>query len=281
MYGRSIIESLGDIRPHIEGMMGVFPVDTLHRERLEIAHVAATASTERVESAESTILPALSMPKPDPGYVRIWTKYSEFNPRVLDVFVTDKTFLAVVEWPRDYYDVAEDDVLLATGRENVLEDHQATVRAVVAYRLAQGAPGVHRTFAVEHGAWGDEFEVYEEYEEPLKALKRFEGLKGEPEDGQWSQGGLRDEKETLLRVNGVYGLTETRRGHRLLGAIVDAARAGRFKTPLKYAEYTEAVDDPLAEEEVGALVNLGILCSRCPGMTWGDTGYELMRGLGC
>lgn len=274
MYGRSIIESLAD-SPIDEGLVGAYPVEVLRREKLEIAHVAATASGDRVESAESSIVPALSMPKPETGYVRLWMKHSEFNPRVLDVYLTDETFLAVVEWPRDYYDVAEDDVLQATGRENILEDHRAILRAVVAHGLAQGAPGVHRTFAVEQGAWGGEFEVYEEYEEPRDALAHFRKLRGE--DGE--KEAISEEHETVLRVNGVNGLLVTSKGQRILNGIRRAINEGWFEKPMQYTEYRQVVDDPWTEVEVGALVNLGILCSRCPGMSWGDTGYELMRGL--
>jgi hypothetical protein len=222
------------------------------------------------------------LPSPHDGYVRVWLKYSEFNPRVLDVFVTEEQFLAVVEWPRDYHDILEDEIL-SVSRPDIFEDSQAMIRVIVANRLAKGAPGVHRTFAVEQGPWGQPFKVYEEHVGAVKALNRFEELKGCGDkcgDGnEWIQGFLSEERESLLRVNGVYGLTETYKGHRLLESIIEAIRLELFEKPIRYDDYKEKVDDPLDEAEAAAFVNLGILCSKCPGMTWGDVGYEIMRGI--
>jgi hypothetical protein len=280
--GSHIIESLNlDPKPTAgcrTCMSSPIPVGNLTRTEVEIANVAATTFREHQGTGAPT-----KLPDPDEGLVRIWLKNSEFNPRVLEVYVTDKSFTAVVEWPRDYHDVSEDEILRTGADPSVFEDRQAVIRTIVAQRLVREAPSVHRTFAVEHGAWGQEFEVYEEHDKPKTALERFHGLRGCGDkcgDGnEWIQSLMREHKKALLRVNGVYGLTETYKGHRLLEAIVEAIRLDLFSKPIKYDDYKKAVDNPLDAAEANAFVNMGILCSKCPGMTWGDAGYEIMRGM--
>lgn len=277
MIGTSIIESLNkDPTPTVgcrACMSATVPVAVVERGEVEVQHVAAVTFREMTETKAPIRLPA-----PPDGCVRVWLKCSEFSPRVLDVYVTEEEFLAVVEWPRDYHDILEDEIL-SVSRPDIFEDAQGLLRVIVANKLAKGAPGVHRTFAVEQGPWGKPFEVYEEHSRPVEALERFGALKGTPDTNQWLQGVLSDEREALLRVNGLYGLTETWKGHRFLERIVEAVRLRLFEKPIKYDDYKEKVQEPLDEVEAAAFVNLGILCSRCPGMTWGDVGYEIMRGM--
>lgn len=279
--GGHIIESLNRDPKPTAGcrtcLSSPIPVGNLTRTEVEIAHVAATTFREQQGTGAPT-----KLPEPDEGLVRVWLKNSEFNPRVLEVYVTDETFTAVVEWPRDYHDVTEDEILQTGADPSIFEDRQAVIRTIVSQRLVTDAPSVHRTFAVEHGEWGKEFEVYEEHGTPQTALERFSGLRGCEQCGdgsEWIQAVLKDERTALLRVNGVYGLTETYKGHKLLEAIVEAVRLGVFEKPIKYDDYKNAVEKPLDEIEANSFVNMGILCSQCPGMTWGDVGYEIMRGM--
>lgn len=279
MIGESIIQALssGSRATGIgrSQLAGSVPIETLQRDEIEVGYVAEVTLREKLETAAP-----IELPGPDAGDVRLWMKKSDFNPRCLEVFLDDEKYLAVIEWPRDYYDVSEDAVLHATGREDIFEDKGALIRSIVSQKLVSGAPGVHRTFAVQQRGWDeDEFSVYEEFDCPREAIQRFEELKGEPDDNSWVQVAMKDERKALLRVNGIYGLTETYKGHRLLEAIIDAVRLGRFEKPVKYDDYKESVEDPLTQSEAVAMVNLGVLCSRCPGMTWGDIGYEIMRGI--
>jgi hypothetical protein len=244
--------------------------------------VAATVVREHQETDAP-----VSLPSPPKGHVRLWMKNSWFNPRVLEVNIQEE-FTAVVEWPRDYVDVAEDDVLLAGAKPEALDDPRAVLRLVVAHKLARRPRMVHRTFALEHGVLGKAFEVYEEYDRPKKALERFRALalpmwRYDPlkvDEDWWIPIRPSDPKErSLLMANGLLGLMRTEEGRAVYRKIKDAIGKGLLKAPIPYGEYTKEVDDPLTEGEAGALVNLGVLCSRCPGMTWGEVGYEVMRGM--
>lgn len=237
---------------------------------VEIGWVAATVLREHT-GTEAPV----QLPSPPPGVVRLWMKNSWFNPRVLDAELTDR-LTAVVEWPRDYVDVAEDDVLMAGGRPEVLDDPTAVLRLVVAHRLARRPRMVHRTFAVEQGVPGDDFELWEEFDGVEGALERF----GELLEDAARETELTEDEHWLLKVNGLLGLAFTEQGRQILGKIREAVRLGLLSQPVQYGEYTKAVKDPLDEGEASALVSLGVLCSKCPGMTWGEVGYELARGIG-
>jgi len=271
MIGSLIIESLNHRPVPTSGCRSCvsppLPVSTVNREDAQLAALA-TATFRENQGTDAPV----ALPGPDQGSVRVWMKNSVHNNRVLDVRVTDDVFCAVVEWPRDFYDVMEDDILLASGNPALFEDRQAVMRTIVSYRMLRGAPRTHRTYAVEKGEWSKDFAVYEESADPASALARFEELRPDSECEPST------DHEALLRVNGVLGLAETKKGQRLLGCIREAIGKGLLKVPIQYDDYTDQVEDPLSMVEAGALVNLGILCSKCPGMTWGDVGYELMRG---
>jgi len=273
MVGREIIEHLrmqpdrGTVCRSCESH-GI-PMASSLAPDIEIGWVAATVLREHTETGVPVALPA-----PPDGHVRLWMKNSWFNPRALEVEVTDH-LTAVVEWPRDYVDVPEDDVLLAGGKPEALDDPAAVLRLVVAHRLARRPRMVHRSFAVERGPLGRKFEVYEEYGCPVEALQRFAELL----EDRRREGIATMDELWLLRANGLLGLTCSKQGQRILEKMREAVSKDLLKAPIPYDEYTKKVDDPFTEEEASALVNLGVLCSRCPGMTWGETGYEYMRGM--
>lgn len=243
---------------------------------VEIGWVAATVIREQKLSD----LP-VALPSPGDGQIRLWMKHSHFNPRVLEVRLEER-FTAVVEWPRDYVDVPEDDVLLAGARPEALDDRKSVLRLIVAHRLARRPRMVHRTWAVEHGLPGKPFEVYEEYDRSVQALERFRelALADHRYDSVDETRGSSDPLErAMLEANGLLGLTRTKQGRQVLRKIREAVERSLLTAPLKYQEYQKRVEDPLNEGEASVLVCLGVLCSRCLGMTWGETGYELMRGI--
>ncbi len=236
---------------------------------MEIGWVAATVLREHTDTGTPIELPA-----PPDGVVRFWMKNSWFNPRALDVELADR-FTAVVEWTRDYVDVPEDDVLLAGAKPEALDDPKGVLRLVVAHRLARRPRSVHKTFAVEQGPIGEDFKVYEEYNGPKEAIQRFSELLEDRE----RESHMTEDEMWLLRANGLLGLSCTVQGRLVLEKVREAVGNDLLQAPIPYDEYAGKVDDPLTEEEASVLVNLGVLCSRCPGMTWGETGYEVMRGM--
>jgi len=272
MIGQALIEHLNQepdpaCSPHMAGSLFV---GHLHREKVELVDVAVVTTREHRETGTPVVLPL-----PDEGFTRVWMKRSAYNPRAVGVRVTDEVFSAVVEWPRDYFDVALDEVARAAGKASVLESMGAVSRTIVTNQMIEGTPRVHRTFAVERGKWDEEFEVYEEFGSVKDALAKFEEIK--PVLATPAPTGA---CASYLKVNGLSGLLDTPKGMRLWGAMQETIDRKLLVTPMKFEAYRGAVKEPLTAVEAGGLINLGVLCSKCPGMTWGEVGYEVMRGAG-
>jgi hypothetical protein len=271
MIGRTLIEHLNQ-EPKPGCCRASLPthlfVGTVKRETVELSDIAAVTYREHVETGAP-----IRLPMPPEGTVRAWMKRSAYNPRSVDVRVTDEVFSAVVEWPRDYFDLTEDDVAKAAGKVEVLSSTVTISRAIVSNRMIEGAPKVHRTFAMEKGKWGEEFEVYQEFDSVKDALEKFGVVKPVVESEA-------KEIPSCLRLNGLGGLLDTSKGTRLWGAIQEAIEKKLLIAPMKFEAYRGAVKEPLTAVEAGGLINLGVLCSKCPGMTWGEVGYEVMRGAG-
>lgn len=245
-------------------------VGHLHHEPVGLVDVAVVTTREHRETGTPIVLPL-----PEEGFARVWMKRSAYNPRAVEVRVMDDVFSAVVEWPRDYFDVGLDEVAQASGKASILESMGGVSRTIVSNQMIEGVPRVHRTFAVEKGKWGEEFEVYDEFGSVKEALAKFEGVRPEIKETTSQM-----PPPSYLKVNGLSGLLDTPKGMRLWGAMQEAIERKLLVTPMKFEAYKGAVKEPLTAVEAGGLINLGILCSKCPGMTWGEVGYEVMRGAG-
>jgi hypothetical protein len=71
------------------------------------------------------------------------------------------------------------------------------------------------------------------------------------------------------------------RGAEVLSKLIEAARAGLFDRPTSLAVYEKTMPGPMqiSAKDLFVLSRSGILCPRCEGITWSNTGFAFARGV--